>query len=243
MAVPIPSPAVIAHRGASAYAPEHTFAAYDLALELGADALELDVRPLADGQLAVCHDATLLRTCGDPRPLARVAAADLAGLPAETRPVPLADVLHRYAGRTAFLVELKHPKAADLEAVLTAVRAAEVGDRVVLQSFDHVALRALRVLDPVIALCGLYPRGVPGRLLRAGLGRAAEWLTAIAPSAAAVDASLLARAHALGLRVHPYTVNETPELERLAALGADGLITDVPDRARAALAGAARLAA
>ena len=116
-------------------------------------------------------------------------------------------------------------------------------DSVVLQSFDHVALRALHALDPAVALCGLYPRHIPGRLLRASLSRAAEWLTAIAPGAASVDASLLSRAHALGLRVHPYTVNELPELERLAALGADGLITDVPDRARAALAGAARLAA
>src|SRR5947209_4904443 len=60
-------PKVIAHRGASAYAREHSLAAYDLAIEQGADALELDVRATADGGLVVLHDRTLRRTARDPR--------------------------------------------------------------------------------------------------------------------------------------------------------------------------------
>src|SRR5215210_464846 len=61
---------VVAHRGASAYAPENTFAAFDLALAQGADVLELDVRPAADGHLVLVHDPTLERIAGDPRAVA-----------------------------------------------------------------------------------------------------------------------------------------------------------------------------
>src|SRR3954469_3555179 len=89
-------PEVIAHRGASAHAPEHTPAAYDLALAQGADRLELDVRPLADGTLAVVHDRTLARTCGDPRAVGRLAPEDLEALDPRRRPLLLEAVLRRY---------------------------------------------------------------------------------------------------------------------------------------------------
>src|SRR3712207_255467 len=104
-------PAIIAHRGASAYAPEHTFAAYDLALDQGADVLELDVRSTADGELVVVHDATLRRTCGDPRRVDSLGRRDLAAL-GELRPLTLDAVLDRYGAQTRFLLDLKDPRPA-----------------------------------------------------------------------------------------------------------------------------------
>src|SRR3954470_22284609 len=98
---------VIAHRGACAYAPEHTFAAYDLARELGADRLELDVRPLGDGTPVVVHDRTLARACGDRRAVRELAPADLEALDPATRPLTLDAVLERYAADARLLVELK----------------------------------------------------------------------------------------------------------------------------------------
>ncbi len=79
---------VVAHRGASAYVPEHTFAAYDLALEQGADTLELDGRATRDGELVVLPDRTLLRTHGDSRRIDAVRYGELSPL---TRPLRLRD--------------------------------------------------------------------------------------------------------------------------------------------------------
>src|SRR5687767_2911268 len=98
---------VIAHRGASAYAPEHTCAAYDLALEMGADRLELDIHPAGDGELVVNHDATLRRTTGDPRALADMTLAELLAFEHSHRPLTLDEVFTRYGGETRFLVEIK----------------------------------------------------------------------------------------------------------------------------------------
>lgn len=120
---------VIAHRGASARRPEHTFAAYELALALGAHTLELDLhrRPV-DGRVVVQHDP--LRPGDDP--------------------LLLDDVLARFAGRTRWLLELKTPCGAE---VLAAVLRAGVADDVVVQSFDHAALGACDRRLPCVALC------------------------------------------------------------------------------------------
>lgn len=215
---------VIAHRGASAYRPEHTCAAYDLALAQGADALELDLRATADGQVVVVHDATLDRTHGDPR---AVAVVRLAELEDGARPLTLAEVLQRYEGRARLLLELKGPRG-PVEAVVAQVAAAGAHDRVVLQSFDLWSLWRARALDRSLALASLHVRRPPARrLIRLG-----PLVTGIGIPHAQVDAALVAAAHARGLRVRAYTPNDPGDLARLVACGVDGLITDVPDEAR-----------
>src|SRR4051794_19414548 len=138
---------VIAHRGASAYAPEHTFAAFDLALQLGADRLELDVRPLADGTPVVVHDRTLARTCGDGRAVGDLRLADLQSLDPATRPPTLGAVLDRYGADARLLVELKDPAPGDVQHALAVVGRLAGTGRVALQSFDHGAMRLARRLD------------------------------------------------------------------------------------------------
>src|SRR4051794_24480489 len=100
---------IVAHRGASAAAPEHSLLAYDLALAQGADAIELDLRETADGELVVLHDATLQRPTADPRAIASLSSAALESLPAAPRPPLFRAVLERYGRRTRYLVELKQP--------------------------------------------------------------------------------------------------------------------------------------
>lgn len=119
---------MIAHRGASAFAPEHTFAAYDLALDAGADYIEHDLQMTADGELVILHDDTLDRTTGGACTgrVSRKTYADLrdcdagswfnAHVPHRARPehahlrIPrLSDVFDRYAGRARFYVETKNP--------------------------------------------------------------------------------------------------------------------------------------
>jgi glycerophosphoryl diester phosphodiesterase len=220
-------PEIVAHRGASADAPEHSVAAYDLALAQGADALELDLRETADGELVVLHDATLRRTTADPRAIASLPSADLEQLSAATRPPLFRAVLERYGRRTRYLVELKEPTPTLERRALAALRAAGLQDRAVIQSFDHASLRRLRALDRRLAVAPLLtavPEGREGFLDELAAGGA----VALGVHHHAVDAALLDGAHRRGLGVRAWTVNESADAERLLALGVDGLITDRP---------------
>jgi glycerophosphoryl diester phosphodiesterase len=219
---------VIAHRGASATAPEHTTTAYDLALELGADALELDLRATADGALVVLHDPTLQRTAGDPRGVASLRRRDLARLDPAVRPLELAEVLDRYGDRTRLLLECKVRVGA--EVVAEAVRRG-LRDRIEVLAFDRPTLAAARRADPRVACCASFRRGTPASWVRRELPLL-QGLHAIVPFHGAVDAALVAAAHAHGLQVQPYTANDPADVRRLAEAGADAVITDVPDVAR-----------
>ncbi|MGH7446750.1 MAG: glycerophosphodiester phosphodiesterase family protein, partial [Longimicrobiales bacterium] len=132
---------VIGHRGASGYAPEHTFASYDLALELGADFIEQDLQMTRDGELIVMHDDTLDRTTGGrctgrviDHTLEQIRQCDVGSWFNAARPghahdryagaaIPtLAEVFARYADRASFYIETKNPEEAPgMEAALLAL--------------------------------------------------------------------------------------------------------------------------
>ena len=204
------TPEVVAHRGASAYAAEHTFDAYDLALDMGADALELDVRMGTGGELVVMHDRTTERTGREP--------------------LALEDVLDRYGRHTRWLIELKEPDRAMADALLTAL--AGRGLDATIQSFDHLWLRRLAGTVPVAPLLCESTRA---HAVPALLRRAARYAVAAGVFHAAVDAAAVQAARARGLRLRAYTVNDPLEMSRLLATGVDGLISDRPDAARAAV--------
>jgi glycerophosphoryl diester phosphodiesterase len=251
---------VIAHRGASGYAPEHTFAAWDRALELGADYLEQDLQMTRDGLLVVMHDDTLERTARrEGRPcsgrvidhtIAELRACEVGSWFNDARPeaarpeypgqpVPtLGDVFGRYAGRAPFYIETKQPEAAPgMEEALVALldahdlrEAAAAEWQVLLQSFSEASLRRLRALDERLPLIQLIERGDSARDIEARLAAIAEYAVGIGPHHSAVDADLVAAAHAHCLAVHTYTVNTDADMTRLAALGVDGMFTDYADR-------------
>lgn len=190
---------IIAHRGASACAPEHTFAAWDLALEMRADYLEQDLQMTRDGQLIVMHDDRLDRTVtGGPRgrvldhALADLRACDVGSWfnrvrPARARseyagqPIPTLDeVFGRYAGRACFYVETKKPaQAPGMERALIdlidrhGLRAAAAREwRVLIQSFSERSLRMLHGLDASLPLIQLIPPGPLPRRRPRGLAPA-----------------------------------------------------------------------
>lgn len=262
-AAPAAGPVLIAHRGASGHLPEHTFDAYDLALEMGADYLEHDLHLTRDGQLVVVHDDALARTARGPaadcsglvreKTLAQLRRCDFgawfwerhpdAALPARpARIATLDEVLTRYAGRTRFYIETKHPgEAQGLEAALLAVLErhqllpAEPGDRtVIIQSFSPESLQALNEQRPELPLVLLFEAGELPADRERGLAEIAEIAAGIGPFRKDVDAELIAAAHRHGLVVHPWTVNHVDEISELLALGVDGVFTDHPDRFREA---------
>lgn len=248
---------VIAHRGASGHAPEHTFASWDLALEMGADYLEQDLQMTADGALIVLHDDTLDRTtqgqCRGPvhdRTLDEIVDCDVGSwfnqaFPDRARPefadqriATLDQVFDRYRGRARFYIETKKPHAAPgMENELLRVLSrhallpgqAETGT-VIIQSFSAASLRHIHRAQPRIPLVQLLGSHEFRLTIRLRLARIAHWAQGIGPAAGDVDAGLVRAAHARGLVVHPYTVNDDNEMQRLIAAGVDGMFTDFPDR-------------
>jgi glycerophosphoryl diester phosphodiesterase len=249
---------VIGHRGASGYAPEHTLASYDLALELGADFIEQDLQMTKDGVLVVLHDDTLDRTTGGrcrgrviDHTLAQIRACDAgswfnAAHPGRARAdyagavIPtLEEVLERYADRASFYIETKNPEEAPgMEESLLALldrfelrRAAADEWRVLIQSFSERSLRMIHGLDPSLPLIQLlHARGETARTIEARLPRIAEYAVGIGPSWRRVDARLVQAARSLCLEVHPYTVNDPALMRRMTKAGVTGMFTDVPDK-------------
>ena len=234
------TPLAIAHRGASAYATEHTFAAYDLAIAMGADVIEVDVRLTADAVPVVVHDRTLWRTAIDPRAVAEVTMADLDRLDPSIRPLSLRQVFERYGNETRYLLDLKAPRSPVERMVLAAAADAGLCDRIQIQGFSRAGIRRARRLDSSMSCAQLYPPYTPKRAALHDLGRVKAFADAIGPHSSSVDPALVIAAHAHGLRVQPYTVNDPAEIARLLELGVDGIITDRPDLARTEIDGGAR---
>jgi glycerophosphoryl diester phosphodiesterase len=248
---------VIGHRGASAYAPEHTLASYDLALALGADYLEQDLQMTRDGVLVVLHDETLDRTTGGgcrgrviDHTLEEVQRCDAgswfnAAHPDRARPeyagarIPtLEEVFARYADRANFYIETKNPEdAPGMEEALLALLdqfglrdAARAEWRVLIQSFSERSLRRIHGLDPDLPLIQLVrARWASAETIRARLPEIREYAVGIGPSWRDVDARLVEAARAQCLEVHPYTVNDAARMGQLSDLGVTGMFTDVPD--------------
>jgi len=233
------SPLVIAHRGASAAHPENTLAAFAGASALGADWVELDVRLTADGVAAVHHDADL----PDGRTVSTVAVADLP----ESVPTLAAALGVCRQHDLGVNVEIKSdPRTADFDptyrivaVTLGALGSDEAGaevprpdgtDRYLVTSFDPGCLDAVRQGSSLpTGQLAFEIRDTSILLARA----AAAGHEAINPWDPFVDASFVDAAHAAGLRVFPWTVDDPGRMRALIDLGVDGIITNVPDVLRA----------
>jgi glycerophosphoryl diester phosphodiesterase len=232
----------LGHRGASGHAPENTLAAFELAFELGADGVELDVQMTADGELVVIHDPTLDRTVlglSGPvgsRTLAQVKSGDAGAWFGERfagQQVPtLAEVFERCGPEVRYHVELKDPESyPGVERELLGLleeRGLRDSGQVFVQSFSPASLRRVRELDCSIALIQLYPCRWQDSLLDG----VSEYASGIGPAKEHTDEGLVAAARERGLGVYPFTVNEPDDLERGVRLGVSGIFTDFPDRLR-----------
>jgi glycerophosphoryl diester phosphodiesterase len=243
---PPPDVAIIAHRGASGHAPEHTFAAYDRAVAMGADYLEQDLQQAAGGELVVMHDDSVDRTTDgtgrvDAHSLEEIRALDagswFAPEFAGERVPTLDDVLSRYGHAQRYYIETKVPETADAmeERLVALLRRHELiaGWQVLVQSFSAASLRLVHELEPRLPLIQLIGRQAPELLGR--LEEVAEYAAGIGPARGLVDRAVVEAAHANGLVVHPYTLNTPAEHEACLALGVDGAFSNFPDRFAAAL--------
>ncbi len=226
---------VIAHRGASGQRPENTLPAFERAIELGADMIEIDLHRSRDGAGVVTHDADLAGL-GGAGPVGEATLREIRSLDAgEGCRVPtLEEVLDRFAARIPFNLEIKLGPAGPypgFEAeILERLRARDLVGRVVFSCFDDGVLTTLRSLSSEAKLALLLSPRRPGDFVRRALAVGAG---AVNPWAGMVTRELVRAARAEGMRVFPFTVDDPGEMRRLAALGVDGMFTNHPERLRA----------
>ena len=233
----------IAHRGASALAPENTMAAFAMAVELGADAIELDLHVSRDGELVVIHDNTLDRTTDGEGPvharslqeLKRLDAGRWFGESFAGQRIPtLAEVLDRFSGKVPLALEIKAGSAffrGIEERVVSVLREHQVISQVAVASFDHHALLRLKDLEPCLRTAALL------------VGRPMSMSAVAGPSktdAMALEFSLVTKTEvdacrAAGLQLVVWVVNEPAQMRHFIDLGVDGIITDSPDLLRQVL--------
>lgn len=237
-------PLVIAHRGASAEAPENTIAAFELAVQQGADAIELDVHLSRDDHLVVIHDGTLERTTDGAGSVRDRSVQELKRLDAGgwrgpafrgQRLQTLHEVLERFRDRTRFWIELKG--GSDLypgieERVVASLEIYDVLDRALVQSFDHAALRRARRLSREVTLGALVAQPPLDPAVAAP-----EIVQAICPAVDLLTERDVALIREAGLGCYVWTVNEPALMDRLVSWGVNGIITDCPALLRARLGG------
>lgn len=229
----------IAHRGASGTRPELTRTAFERALEIGVDMIELDVHLTRDEHLVVVHDRELGRTLAGQGPVRERTLAELQSLDSgawfktpysDQCPMSLLEVLELTRGRARLNVEIKSPEVdwARTAEVLSALlrQLDRVGDTIV-SCFDMGALAALRAVDRETQLGVLWHE-----IDVAPAWQAAHELKAITfhPFWGIASPGVNAEAHAHGLQVLVWTVNDIARMQMLLAAGADGLMSDFPER-------------
>ena len=212
----------VGHRGARAYEIENTLDSFKKAVELGVDAVELDVRRSKDGELVISHDDNLKKVFGVDMP---VSGATLEELKKATKNkiATLGEALHFLGGRVEkILIELK--EAGYEKKVLEAVKKEKLKDRAIIVSFLEEALEHVRELDRKIETGLIYAkfRGPVAAALRLD----ARYLI---PLYRFVHTRDVEEAHRNGLKVIVWTINTKEEARDYIAKGVDGIATDKPD--------------
>jgi len=239
-------PLVVAHRGASALAPENTLAAFRLALEQRAPAVECDVHLSADNVPVVIHDSRVDRTTSGSGAVASLAAAQIQTLDAGgwfgrqfagERVPRLEQVLAFCAGRARVFVELKPGGGPALAQRALETIARVPDDETAVISFDPDLVQEVARHRPDLPLGFLvserYVRQLgPEQAVLATLACGAGF---IAPHHNAASEAVIALAHGAGLPVSVWTVDDPVDVRRLAALGVDAITTNRPEVALAAL--------
>lgn len=249
---------VIAHRGASAYAPEHTFASYDLShFDMAADYIELDVHMTLDGEVIVMHDETIDRTGLSHGTIKEMTLDEIKQVRIgkwfndkypelakdyyleQTVPT-LREVLKRY-GQANYYIETKAPDIypgmedkltgiLDEFQLLTEVRMKNY--QTVIQSFSLESLIKMSQLKPGIPLLLLCKKGMLRGMTDEDLMKIQTFVYAVGPNYKDLDGELIERMHHLGFLVFPYTLNNEEDMERLINDGIEGAFTNNPDLLR-----------
>ena len=214
----------IGHRGAGAYEPENTLRSFREAIELGVDAVELDVRKTKDGKVVVIHDAKVDKTTNGKGSVGELTLDEIRQLVTEKgEKVPtLEEALDFLDRKVKIIIELK--ETGFEEEVLRQIRGRGLESNVVIVSFIEEALRKVREMDEEVETGLIYVRHK--NPIRAALDLKASYLL---PLYRFTHTANLKQAHDNGLKVIVWTINNPEEVSQYIKKGVDGIASDRPD--------------
>lgn len=230
-----------AHRGASTYAPENTFASFYLGLEMGADGIETDIQRTSDGVLVLFHDDDMMRVCGLPWRIREHTYQELLevdfGAHKQTdrykaeRIVTLEEFLLRFGGKPlTFALEIKQ-EGVEKEALEIVNRSGARG-KVIFTSFMWDSLATIRSLDREVAIGYLTPNGImDGELDKLE----AYGIQQICPSIDSIERADVEKAHARGFSVRVWKITDVERMQKAIRIGTDGMTINFPDKLSEAL--------
>jgi glycerophosphoryl diester phosphodiesterase len=233
---------VIAHRGASGLAPENTMAAFEKAIQLKADYIELDIQISKDNQLVVIHDTTVDRTTDGSGEVKRFTVNGLKRLDAGSyysssfageRIPTLEEVLGQVSGRIGVVIEMKQPSMYPEMVELLADQLIKRGlgkpqnEEIIVQSFDIQSLQIFHERLPNVPLGILVGKDYPGLRVQE-IKQFADFASFVNPHQSLVDEGLVELVHGYGMKLYPWTIRKANQVDPLLNLEVDGLVTDYP---------------
>ncbi len=240
------SPLIIAHRGAAGHAPENTLAAVTKAIEMHADAVEIDVRQTRDSQIVAMHDEDIDRTTDGEGDVAQFTLQELKKLDAgawfsanfkDERIPTLQEIIDVLDSTTMLIVELKvgaETSPGIEQRVVDIIKNSHLGQRVILKSFDRDVLSRIRAYAPEIPLLYVYVFAIPLLNLTVDQGISAGDLLKmdveyLQPHKIFLTQSFISSAKEKGYKVIAWDVKTETNMKDIIALGVDGIETDYPD--------------
>ncbi|MEJ9232587.1 glycerophosphodiester phosphodiesterase [Peribacillus butanolivorans] len=232
----------VAHRGASAYAPENTMAAYDKAVKMKADYIEIDVQRSKDGELVLIHDTTVDRTTDGSGKVGDFTFEELRSLDAGSwkgeqfagEQIPTFDeILDRYHGKIGILIELKAPELYPgiEESVAEELKERNLdkpqNEKIILQSFNHKTMEKMNDLVPKVPI-GVLTSSRADTTEQA-LQEFSTYADYFNPSYGIVTKELVNQVHSLDMKIGSWTVRSQEAADFLLDMGVDAIITDYPD--------------
>jgi glycerophosphoryl diester phosphodiesterase len=241
---------MVAHRGASAYAPEHTLKAYELGIQQGATYTEVDLQMTKDGKLIAMHDETVNRTTNGKGFVKQLTLKQIKKLDAgssfnkmnpdyakkeyEGLQVPtLEEIFETLGNNRRYYIETKADleyKGMEEKLVTLMGRYHIKPDQVYIQSFSKESLQKLKHLNPSLRLIQLLPSHQSGFITQKQLKAISEYAIGVGPNARLLTRQYVETVRSAGLDIHPYTVNDPKQMKKLIRWGVTGMFTDYPDR-------------
>jgi len=214
----------VGHRGAKAYEPENTIRSFMKALELGVNAVELDVRRTKDGEIVVIHDAEVDRTTNGKGLVSELTLSEIKQLSTDKgEKIPtLEEALNFLDRKVKILIEIK--EVGIEEKVLDIVRRKGLEDNVIIISFHEETLRKIRELSDKVETGLIYVKHKDP--IGAALSLKAQYLL---PLYRFIHSAFIKKAHERGLRIIAWTINTVEEAQEYVNKGVDGIASDKPD--------------
>lgn len=224
----------IAHRGASAYAIEHSIEAYERALQQGADYLEIDLQMTRDGVLIIEHDE--FPPYGDGRTIQEYTYPELASLERSstlgTTPILTLKQVIEHFPEAPLYIETKLRRVGVEEALIDLLEQTgrlQIPSTLIFQSFSSDSLKSLHTLAPDVERYKLLTKAETKAITDEEIKQIAEYADGLISHRAYTDKHLIKRVHDFSLSIHVYSVDNKKELKKLKRASIDGIITNKPD--------------